>query len=230
MLDSPVDRRGQTRQTVVVDLGRLAVDQPGEHEEDEEQRRRDRSQRQSDVADAGARLHPPADDPRRQPEHDEHDGSHVGPVGRQIGSAERGGQCRRTERQQRRIQRDAVHEHEPGGLESGAVAECILDPHEDSTTVRRGEFGRHEADGKQEQQRGQQVHGDRTEAETRRVGELGDAADAGHHQHRQCRPRDHRDRLDAAGCSRLGGGFFCAHQRVFSKGSRSFTALSKLSR
>ena len=131
----------------VVDLGRLAVDQPGEHEEDEEQGRHDRAQRQADVADPGARLHSPADDPRGEPEHDEHDGAHVGAVRRQIGSTERRCQRRRAERQQRRIQRDAVHEHEPSRLEPGPVAEGILDPHEDPTTVRRRELRRHEATG-----------------------------------------------------------------------------------
>ena len=119
---------------------------------------------------------PLRDHERRHPEPHEHDGAHVGAVARQVRPAERGGQRRGAEREQRRVERDAVHEDEPGRLEAGPVTERLADPDEDAALVAGRELGRDQADGQQEEQRGDQVDGDRAEAEGRRVRELGDAA------------------------------------------------------
>ena len=68
--------------------------------------------------------------------------------------------------------------------------------------VARRELRRDQPHGHQEEQRGQQVDGDRSPAERRGIRELRDAPDARHHQHRQRGPRDHRDRRRRAARAR----------------------------
>ncbi len=114
---------------------------------------------------------------------DEHHSPHVGTVAGQVRTAERGGQCRGPEGQQRRIERHAVHEHEPGRLEPGPVPERLADPDEDAALVAGRQLGRDQAHRQEEQHRRDQVDGDGAQAEGRRVRELGDAPDAGDHHH-----------------------------------------------
>ena len=163
MLDSP-SNGGVTAARSSGRRRRLAVDQPGEHEEDQREGRDDGAQADPDVAQPGGRLHPLRHHERGQPEPHQDDGAHVEAVAGQVRPAERGGERRGAEGQQRGVEGDAVHEDEPGRLEAGAVPERLADPHEDAALVAGRQLGRDQPHGEQEQHRRDQVDGDRRPA------------------------------------------------------------------